>query len=120
MSKQKPVFGPERPSKTAHKANTIPNMTPEFFHTFWIPLVEAQLIKAGGIEEIFNQNPIFRQFAQDLLNERGLEIANWVKENCDTGAQTPTQIVNSFQDRINASQEETPLAGKDSEESLDS
>ena len=119
MAKQKPVFGPERPPESQPSAHEIPSIPPQFFHQVWMPLVEKQLARAGGIEVVFKQNPLLRELAQKLLNERGLEISGWVKQNCPVEEKSATQIVDSFQQRINASEEETPLAGEDSEESSD-
>lgn len=118
MAKQKPVFGPERPPKPVPSKQKVSNIPIEFFHQVWMPYVELLLARSGGIEGTFNQNPRLREMAQKLVDERGLEIANWVKQYCPVEEKSATQILDSFQQRIGVS-EETPLAGEDSEESSD-
>ena len=119
-----PVFGPkELPKQSESDFN---GMTPEFFHTTWIPMLHKMLAKEGGMQAFLSQNPELRTKIQALDTQKGAEISTWVHKHCPTQEETsPEEIRTSFQQALAPSSTTTstsnvPLAGQESSEVSDS
>ncbi len=118
----KPVFGPERPPKK--EENNSKNLK-NFLVEDWLPLIQKEVEKAGGIKEFLEK---FKNLAPQLRKialENGNKVTKWApkafpelelkEEDLNKSYQNQLKIYDEIisSNKENYSDEDSPILGED-------